>query len=206
MKIYFTASLTGKKYYLENYKKIVQYLEEMDCKVFSGHVFTNTKQQIIKETREERVAYHHYMEGKITWCDAVIAEVSFPSTSVGYEISLAAKKDKPVIALYFEKGGDYPPILRAREEENTLLIDYNFDNLKSLLKGALNLIKTKSLEKRFTMLLLPKITGYLDKVSQKNKIPRSVYIRKLIEEDMKKSGYIQKETAKPKQSSPKLKK
>jgi nucleoside 2-deoxyribosyltransferase len=190
MKIYFTASLTGKKYYLENYKKIMQYLEEMDCKVFSGHVFTNTKQQLLKETREERVAYHSYMEGKISWCDAVIAEVSFPSTSVGYEISIAVKKDKPVIALYFEKGGDYPPILRAREEENTLLIDYNFDNLKSLLKGALNLIKTKSLEKRFTMLLPPDITNYLIKVSKKNNTHRSVYIRRLIEMDMRKKSSV----------------
>jgi len=34
MKIYFTASLTGKKEYLNNYKKIVQYLKKLKCKVF----------------------------------------------------------------------------------------------------------------------------------------------------------------------------
>lgn len=185
MKIYFTASLTGKKYYLKNYKKIVEYLEKLNCEVFSEHIFSNTREQIRAEGRKERIKYLNLLHKNLSWCDAVVAEVSYPSTSVGYEMSLGISKAKPVVALYYKKGGDFPPLLKAHKEEDAMLVDYSFDNLKSVLIDCLNFIKTKTLEKRFTMLLSPKIVGYLDKICLKKKIPRSVYIRKLIEEDMK---------------------
>ena len=113
MKIYFTASLTGKKLYEENYKKIVFCLRELDCNVFTSHIFHKSREQVRNEDKKSRFIYHQLLNKNIKWCDAVVSEVSYPSTSVGYEISLAVKKGKPVIALYFEKEGDYPPILQA---------------------------------------------------------------------------------------------
>lgn len=185
MKIYFTASLTGKKYYEENYKKIVEYLEKLNCEVFSKHIFSSTREQIRAQGRKERIKYLNLLHKNLSWCEAVVAEVSYPSTSVGYEMSLGISRAKPVVALYYEKGGDFPPLLKAHKEEDAMLVDYNLNNLKGTLIDCLNFIKTKALEKRFTMLFSPKIINYLNKISKDKKVPRSVYIRKLIEEDMK---------------------
>ena len=192
MKIYFTASLTGKKYYEENYKKIVSYLKEFGHKVIAEHILHGSKEKVLKETREEKLVYLKWLNKRIKKCDVMIAEVSYPSTSVGYEISLAMEKGKPVIAMYSEKGGDCPLVIKGlgetTKEEELMLLRYNFKNLKEVLKENIDFIKARSLNKRFTMLLSPKIVGYLDKIFKNEKIPRSVYIRKLIEEDMEKRG------------------
>jgi len=189
MKIYFTASLTGKKLYEENYRRIVSCLKDLNCKVFAEHVFRGSGEGIRKENRKERMVYHRLLNRNIKWCDVAIAEVSYPSTSVGYEISLVLKKGKPVIALYSEKEGDYPPILQALREEKAMLVSYSLGNLKDILQDNISFIKTKALEKRFTMLLSPKITDFLSKISRQEKIPRSEYIRDLIRKDMKKRKF-----------------
>ena len=52
-----------------------------------------------------------------------------------------------------------------------------------MLTDALAVAKDQ-LDCRFTMLLSPKIMTYLDDVVEKKKIPRSVFIRNLIEREM----------------------
>lgn len=184
MKIYFTTSLTGKKYYEENYKKIVNYLKELNCKIAYEQVFTSSKEKISQETREERLVYHKLLNKNLNWCDVVVSEVSYPSTATGYEICLALRQGKPVLALYVEQKGDFPPILKALREQEATIASYNLDNLKDILKDYLDFVKTEVINKRFTLLLSPKIIKLLDKGAKHQKIPRSVYIRKLIEKDM----------------------
>ncbi len=186
MKIYFHASLTGKKYYLKNYQKIVSYLQELGCKVFYKHIFMGSKEKIMNETRQERLVYHHLLNKNLKWCDAVVSEVSYPSTATGYEICLAIRYGKPLLALYVEKEGDFPPILKALKEEEAIIASYNLDNLKDILKDYLDFVKTEVISKRFTLLLSPKIIKLLDKGAKHQKIPRSAYIRRLIEADIKK--------------------
>ena len=140
----------------------------------------------MNESQDERKVYHQYLVENVGRSDAFVAEVSYPSTSVGYEISLALSKEKPVLVLYDEETGDWPSLLQALKEEKVLLMPYNLDNLKIILKNSLDFLRERSIEKRFTMLMAPKLLKGLEKICKSKKIPRSVYIRELIEEDLKK--------------------
>lgn len=89
MKIYFTASLTGKKYYKANYLKILTLLENLGCKVVHNDIIRMTKEKVNKKNKNERIAFIKSLNKNIKWCDAIVVEVSYPSTSIGYEIALA---------------------------------------------------------------------------------------------------------------------
>lgn len=186
MKIYFTASLTGKKLYEDSYRKIVFHLERLGCKVFSEHIFSSTKPGVCEETIKERTAYLQLLGRNLKWCDAVVSEVSYPSTSTGYEICSAVKNKKPILALHQDKKINYPTVLKALKEEEAVIAAYDSENLKGILESFLAFIDAKVIEKRFTMLLPPEMTDFLDKVVEKESLPRSVIIRNLISERMNK--------------------
>src|SRR3989344_9621941 len=104
MKVYFTASIAGKKENLSDYQKIINILKSKGCEVISDHIINSTESEIRLETREDRLKFHKQLEKWVADCDFVLAETSFPSISVGYEIALAQYLIKPIIILY--KAGD----------------------------------------------------------------------------------------------------
>ena len=53
MKIFFTASLSGKKLYLENYRKIVEVLEGLGHKVIYEHILQKSRLEVEKESVDQ---------------------------------------------------------------------------------------------------------------------------------------------------------
>ncbi|MBM3283848.1 hypothetical protein FJY90_06420, partial [Candidatus Gottesmanbacteria bacterium] len=109
MTVYFTASIVGKRHYLSNYQKIIGILKAKNLEVISDHIINTTEAQIRMEKVEERIRFQKQLEKWLNSCDYVVAETSFPSISVGYEISLALHYGKPVLILYSE--GNPPSLL-----------------------------------------------------------------------------------------------
>lgn len=100
MKIYFSASISGGRRYLNTYKKIVNYLKAHDHQVLTEHVIYDNVLEL-----ENKLSSTSIFERDIqflTQCDVVIAEVSNPSLGVGYEICHALQLKKPTLCL-FEK-------------------------------------------------------------------------------------------------------
>lgn len=188
MKIHFTASLTGKKIFDENYRQIFSCLKKLQCSVRATEIFSKTREEIETKNLEERIAFIKFLNESIKWCDSLIAEVSYPSTSVGYEINQALKSEKPVLALYFERKGDCPSLLKGvsdlMKEEAITLFEYNFQSLESFLRDYLEFIKARSLDKRFTMLFSPKMFVSLKKAAKGKNISMAEYIRDLIAKDI----------------------
>lgn len=182
MTVYFTASIVGKKYYLKNYCKILEILKSRKHKVISDHIIKTTEAQIRMENRGDRLKFHKQLENWIISCDFMIAEASFPSISVGYEISLALQRGKPVLILYY--GGDPPSLLTYHEEEKLVCEKYTMKNLSGIIDDFINFAEGKN-NTRFTFFITSEIALYLDRVSKKEKLPKSVYLRKLIEKEMK---------------------
>lgn len=187
MKVYFTASITGKKYYLENYKEIIKSLKRLGHTVLSEHVISGPEKFNLL-SKKERMKFHEKLNNLISRCDLFIAEVSFPSLSVAYEISLALKKDKPTLILYLETNEEQelPGILEGMESERLLISQYRPAELPDLLGYSVNFLKQK-VDQRFTFFITPKISHYLDEITKRRKTPRSVYLRRLIEKDMEKA-------------------
>ncbi|MFH0749765.1 MAG: hypothetical protein V1917_02500 [Candidatus Gottesmanbacteria bacterium] len=182
MRAYFTASIVGKKYHLANYKRIIQFLTERGVDVAGDHILNTTEEQIHFETREERVKIQKKLEQWVMEADFIVVEASFPSISVGYEIALAVHRGKPVLVLYSE--GDSPSLIIHNEEEKLVVEKYTTTTLPTLIDDFINYYRGES-DTRFTFFITSKIASFLEKQAKKNKVPKSVYLRNLITQDMK---------------------
>lgn len=115
--------------------------------------------------------------------DLVVAEVSAQSLSVGHELTEAMNLGKPLIVLY--TADNRPGLLFGSMYDKMQIVEYNLANLEEVLLSAVE-EALKRADVRFNFFVSPKILTYLDFVAQKRMIPRSVFLRDLIEKEMKK--------------------
>lgn len=181
MVVYFTASIVGKKRFLGNYLKIISCFTKKNYTVISDHIIKTTEQQIRFEKKEERLQFLAQLEKWIGSCDLMVVEASFPSISVGYEISMALQLNKPVLILYSE--GDPPSLLVHHADDKVVCEKYSLSTICGIITDFINYAEG-AVDSRFTFFITPQIVSYLEKVSRKKKLPKSVYLRRLIEKDM----------------------
>ncbi|OGG06222.1 hypothetical protein A3D05_03605 [Candidatus Gottesmanbacteria bacterium RIFCSPHIGHO2_02_FULL_40_24] len=181
--VYFTASITGKKHYLENYLKIINHLKFKNCHVISDHIINSTESEVKLEKKEDRIKFHKQLEKWIKGSDFIVAETTFLSISIGYEISLALNLNKPVLILY--SSGNPPTLLIHYRDERVVCEKYSPETLSDIIDDYIYYVKGTA-DTRFTFFITPEIATFLKKLSRIDKIPKSVYLRKLIEKDMEK--------------------
>ena len=180
MKVVFVASHTQKEELGEYYKRVVKFLRDKGLDVSSGSLFD---EKLEKEGSDNREKWYKESIREVQKADLVIVEISYPSTAnVGHELTYALEIGKPVVALYHK--GKEPVFLRGREDEKLLLFEYTENDLESVLDSALE-YATDIQDVRFNFFISPAIGRYLDWVSKKRRLPRAVYLRRLIEEDMR---------------------
>ncbi len=100
MKIYLSGAIRGGRELQKNYQIIHDYLQENGHEILTHHVASPNAIEI-----EESMIDTEIYSQDIIWlqeCNIVIAEVSIPSTGVGYEIAYALALNKPVLAVYEE--------------------------------------------------------------------------------------------------------
>lgn len=189
MKVVFVASHTQKKELEPYYKRIIKLLNDKGFDVSSGRLFEDKLSQPDTANREK---WYKESIKEIQKSDLVVVEISYPSTAnVGHELTYALEIGKPVIALY-HKDRD-PVFLRGREDEKLLLIAYGDRDLEDVLDDGLE-FATSVQDVRFNFFISPQIGRYLDWVSKNKRIPRAVYLRRLIENDMKENKEYAEET------------
>jgi len=185
MKIYFTAAITQKDQLGEDYLRIIKILQKEGHSVQHEHITSTSMTTLIEESDEERLNYYRQALKWINQADIVVVEGSFPSTlNIGHEITISLNKGKPVIVFY-KKGRD-SFFLHGLDSEKLLLAEYTEDNLEEVVRSNIDYDKDQS-DTRFNFFISPSLSHYLDWVSTNKKIPRSVYLRQLIEEDREKN-------------------
>ncbi|NMB57249.1 hypothetical protein GYA19_04945 [Candidatus Beckwithbacteria bacterium] len=190
MKIYFVASLAQSEEFKEIYKRIKVILKKNAQKIL-GVWFDN--QVLFRETLTSKwnstYCQKIYKEEikELNQADIVVIEISYPSSvNVGHILSLAIEKGKPVVALY--KQDRFPIFLQGLVSERLFLLPYTDYDLEQVLKDGLKDAQEKS-DVRFNFFVSPQIVAYLNWVAREKKMPRAVYLRRLIEEDMKGNSY-----------------
>jgi hypothetical protein len=184
MQIYFVASsrLVGKdkELYSLMYKTI-----STEHKMVSDKVWKWVKSGVEDLRGDPQAKKENYNETLkcINKADIVIMEISGHSMSMGYILSKALEINKPVIAMYKE---DMEPVFIAgMDDPKLILAKYTQPNVEKTIWESIK--KAKSLiDVRFNFFVSPKILTYLDWVGQKRMIPKSVFLRNLIEREMKK--------------------
>ena len=105
---------------------------------------------------------------------------------MGHEISLALDNNQPVIALY--QKGTGAKLLEGYPGDKLQMICYQEKNLDVLLDQAVKQAANQ-IDIRFNFFMTAKMTAYLDWIAKERKIPRSVFLRHLLDEEMKKDRW-----------------
>ena len=77
------------------------------------------------------------------------------------------------------------------KELDSSLREYNGLDLREVIKRSLEYL-SEQMDTRFNFFISPKIGSYLDWIAKKKKTPRAVYLRKLIEKEMKENKEFNK--------------
>jgi len=185
MKAYFTASIAGKDHLIKNYNRIVDHLVKLNVEVIADHILNLTESQVNLQTKEQRLNFHDKLEKWITSSDFAVVEASFPSISVGYEIALALHSGKHVLVLYTQ---EYPPALMAFHKDEKLVCEkYTMNTVTDIIDDFISYVSATH-DQRFTFFITSEIALYLEKIARREKLPKSVYLRKLIEKDMRENN------------------
>lgn len=185
MKIFFVASPRAVSKEPELFRKIEAILSKNN-KVLGEMVLEWAKggvEDFYSGTHTQRVEHYKRTMDYVNKSDIVVVDVSLHSMSMGYIVNKGLEASKPVIALY-KKGND-PYFFSGIEDQKLQIIAYDEDTLETVLLDALSRVASL-VDVRFNFFVSPKILTYLDWVAQKRMIPRSVFLRDLIEKEMKK--------------------
>lgn len=178
MKVYFMATPRGKddfdRYYRVIYKEIEElghtHVTDFIQKVDIDEFYLSDIRPFYKETIQD-----------LKRADVCVFETSVHSLAIGHLISEAIDLAKPVIALY--TGKNLPFFLSGVKEEKIQILQYNPSNIKDVLKQGLEHASEQH-DTRFNFFISRRLSAYLDWISRKRRIPRAVYLRQLIRQEM----------------------
>jgi len=183
MKVYFSSAISNVPSEIKLCQdKIVNVLEDLGHVVLLEHRNGRTSESFAKQTEEEALAIQRKMSKWKKQVDMMVVEGSVPSFGVGQEITEALSDNKQVIVMYLK--GYKPHILMHQGQDLLFFVEYTEKNIKDCLEDYIEYAKAHS-DTRFNFFISPQIGSYLDWISQKKKLPRAVYLRRLIEDDMK---------------------
>ncbi len=180
MRVHFMTAVYGNQ---ELYAKIVATIESLGHDLVTRHYLERRVEDIKNESSAESELYAKKVHQWIRKADVVIFEATKPDVSVGFELALALNMMKPVIVLYHKDAAVRPFSLQGINSDKLQLLSYDDNTLEETLTLALEYALETS-DVRFNFFISPSIGIYLDWISKNKKIPRSVYLRTLIERDM----------------------
>lgn len=186
MKIFFTGSPRALR--LDNYNK---YLNSI-YNVLSNYG-EHTSTLVIKNNPDEFYNYSlerinkHYKDtiDDLRKADVIVAEVSMHSMAMGYLINKALELSKPTLCLYTK--GKKPFFLSGIKDPNLVNLEYSGNSINDVIDDAFDYFSGRQ-DKRFNLMLSPKMVNFLNDLSKKRKIPKSQIIRNTIFDLMKKES------------------
>lgn len=182
MKVYFGTSPRTKEKYPE-VEDIYGLISKLGYKQTSDWVKVVKAEDFYQSSVKEMDDHHKRMTRAIKAADICVFEVSSHSLSVGYLVNFALELGKTVVVL---SQSQEPLILfKTIKSDKLITVVYSKTNLKDRLEKALSEASGCS-DVRFNFFVNAKILAYLDWVAKTKKVPRSVFLRGLIEKQMRK--------------------
>lgn len=183
MKVYFGTSPKIREINPELVDRVYDLIQKMGHSHTSKWIKGVSSAEFGKLNANELDEHHKKTVLAIKKADVCIFEVSSHSLSVGYLVNLSLENGKVVVLL--TQGAELPTIFRAIKSDKLITASYNDKNIENVLVSVFTKAKSVT-DVRFNFFVSPKILNYLDWVAQKRMIPRSVFLRNLIEREMRK--------------------
>ena len=180
MKVYIACSSKDLAEHIHDYKLIREVVLKSNHKIsgdWLGRLLRRVNQKYDEDTsstlKEEGIK-------QLLHSDCLIADVSLPSTSVGYQIAYALSKDIPVLCIYsLDFGQKHTPQIIGVSDISKLTIQaYKKTTLKKTVKNFLGSLP-KGL-KKFNFIITPEIESFINWGSNKNMISKSEFLREKV--------------------------
>ncbi|MDQ3008293.1 MAG: hypothetical protein M3Q81_01730 [bacterium] len=135
------------------------------------------------EAQKKRLAHYKKIVSQLKKTDALLLEGSVAGIEIGYLLAIAMEVGKPV-AIFAQ--GTISPIFELLEKttEKALVIPYEaIASIEDQIGDIVDFLMHAQ-DTRFNFFVSADVSNFLDWISKDQRIPRSVYLRNLIEEDM----------------------
>ena len=183
MTIFFTASFDGKQKYQKQYDLIVQAIQKTGVELISPELANyqqNLRPSEIKKFKDPRILHYEAIRRSIELADAVIIDVTYSNTHIGYEIALAAAAKKYVLCLSLTE--DFSEKINNRY---VLGAQYTELTIDEMIEDFVAKVNKNILTERFNCFLSPAQVSHLQSRSLAENINMSEYVRELIDRDRK---------------------
>ena len=112
--------------------------------------------------------------------DCLIADVSLPSASVGYQVGYASSRNIPVLCLYSSEFGQKKPpqIIGVSDLSKLKIKEYSKKSVKKTVADFLNSIPKELI--KFNFIITPEIQSYIDWGAKRNNISKSEFLREKV--------------------------
>src|SRR3989338_2120112 len=189
MKVYFTAPPRTLRDFGPQIKKIYKLIGGFGYELVSDFIVEVNPDKYYRNSQTEMVKYYQETIAAIKKTDIVVVEETVPSMAMGYVIDKAKDLSKAVVILHLK--ARQPLFFSAIADDRIQMVEYTLPTLEKVLKPALEYAADK-IDTRFNFFISPKIGNYLSWIAKKRKLPRAVYLRRLIEADMEKNSEYSK--------------
>ncbi len=184
MKVFFTSSITGLKKFRKNCEIVSDILRKLGNQV-QDHFLRISKKNDRKETETDSKHVFDYITRRIKEADAFIAEMSFRSAPVSYQLTYALEQNKPSLYLYDkEKGNPVHAVYKGNPSKYLTIQSYDKGNIEKVLKEFLKKSE-KLLMRRFNFILPAQMDDYLRIRAAVENTSKGELLRGIIEDQMK---------------------
>lgn len=181
LRIHFMASLDGNR---DDFRRIYDLISQAGHELITDHVLNRTAEDVLNENARESRQMSKKLHAWVQQADILVYEITVPSTSIGYEIALAFTNYIPVLLLYREGAGTAPRGLRGVDNELLQILPYCDDTLPDILKAGVEFAR-EQLARRIYVSLTQPLLRYLNWIERTHKLNQSMYLRMLVEADMR---------------------
>jgi len=179
IKAFFAASSDVSQPILNKYMSVLSIMEKSGLKV--EQVFLQKKRYDLSNGEVKYDRIYTDVINTINKSDIFVADISYPSGGVGYQIYHAYYQKKPIIIIYTENKKTNPSMMiRGIKSKKIYILKYNdIDNLKEQLPVIINKA-CKQLKTRFNLVLSNYDYLFLEKTAKSYKISKTRFINNLI--------------------------
>lgn len=184
MRIFFTAAFDGKAMYQEYYDLVVKTIKSFNNVIVSpevGNYITFLPDKISSKIKDPNKLHYEAIKYGIIHSDATIIECSKECFRLGHETTLAIQSRKHVLCL--SSNSDYSTKINNEYYHGA---KYNKNNIHDIISNFLEIVAQDKLINRVNLFMSDRQVDYLQKASKNNNLNMSEYLRKLVEEDMRK--------------------
>lgn len=181
MKVFFTASFSGKEKYQRYYNMVLAAIEAHKVELISpekGNYKELLPERVTYKLKDDKKIHYEAIKRGIFWADAVIIEMSHEDFQLGHESTLALEARKHVLCLSVHE--DFSEKIQNRYFHGGR---YNEYNVEELVENFITLSNKEFLSERFNCFLSPSQIQHLEKRSKEEGISASEYLRELIDKD-----------------------